>query len=173
MKYRLAYLAVALGVLLLDQVTKLWVIMEFHPLQTRGVIPGLFTLVYNRNTGGAFGLFRNLSDGPRSLIFISVPCAIIVVILVWAFRSPTRPAVPQVGLAFILGGAMGNMLDRIRFGYVVDFLLFHLGRTGWQWPAFNVADSFITLGVGVLLLHLFLEPERQEETREAVRPGGG
>jgi len=169
LKVRFAFLGIALGGLILDQVTKIWIRMEFAPRDLRPVIPGFFSLTFHRNTGGAFGLLQGLGEGGRSFVFLLIPAVIIVVIILWALRTPARPLLPQISLACILGGALGNMTDRLRWGYVVDFLYFHLGKTGWVWPAFNVADSFITCGVAVLLIHQFAEV-RKETAASRARP---
>lgn len=160
---RLGFLGVAVTGLVLDQLTKWWVLVELAPGGPIRVIPGFFTLSFHRNPGGAFGLFRNLDDGARNIIFLLVPLIIVGVIVVWSLRMATRPLWPQIALALILGGALGNMLDRLRFGYVVDFLYFHWRDTGYSWPAFNVADSLICTGVAMLILHIFTEDSAATE----------
>lgn len=154
-RLRALYLSGVLGVFLLDQTTKLWAIsrLPFHEAIT--VIPRCFHLAYTPNRGGAFGILRSLPPEIGQPLFIVLPGLILVALLVYSLVSPARARLLQWSLAMILGGALGNLADRIRLGYVVDFILWHWDRV--QWPAFNVADSFITAGIGLLLVLWLLE----------------
>jgi signal peptidase II len=160
---RLLYGLAALGALVADQATKLWIVAALGHGERIPVVPALFYITNIRNTGGAFGLFRSLPEGLRSLLFLLLPAAILVALLVVSLRCPARPAIHQVALALILGGALGNFVDRIRLEYVVDFLLFHWRDTWLRWPAFNLADVCITVGVALLLLGHFREERRERE----------
>lgn len=109
-----------------------------------------WTLAHNE--GAAFSLFSDASGWQRSF-FIVVALAISLVLLVWLYRQPAGARLLPASLTLVLGGAVGNLVDRIRFGYVVDFVDVHYG--GWHWPAFNLADSAISIGVVLLLVDAF------------------
>ena len=141
------YLLLALVIFLLDQASKALVARTLAVGELRRVIPGFFNLTHTRNPGAAFGLLSN-SDSPWTvafLILVSVAALALVGSLLW--RGPARLA--GVGLGLILGGALGNLFDRLQAGSVVDFLDFHVG--GYHWPAFNLADSAIVVGAAALL----------------------
>ncbi len=145
-------LLVALGVWALDQATKAWVVAAL-PVGTRDeVVPGLFRLVHSRNRGIAFGLFDSAGRTGQVVLTVVV-VAVIGVIAVHLWRS-RGALVSTVGLAAVLGGALGNLTDRLARGEVVDFLEVYLRWGGREhaWPAFNVADSAITVGAGLVIL---------------------
>lgn len=157
--YRGAYLAVSLAVLFLDQWTKGIVTRTLEVHQSRSILAGFFDLTYVRNTGAAFGLFASVDSSIKAVLLNSVAIVVFLVVSAYALRSPHKSVRLQVGLALILGGAVGNLLDRVRFGYVVDFLDFAV--SGHHWPAFNVADSAICAGVGLLFLDMLRNDEQQ------------
>jgi signal peptidase II len=150
---RLLYLIVASAVLVLDQLTKRIVVAQFDPNTVVPVIPGLFRLVLVENRGMAFGLFADSGSNAAFVILLLFSAAALgfVGFLLWRSHLPSRAS--AIGLALILGGAAGNFLDRLMRGTVVDFLDFYV-RT-YHWPAFNLADSAIVVGAGILLLDLF------------------
>jgi len=135
-------------IVVVDQVTKAMVMHAFSLHENLVVIPGLFSLVHIRNTGGAFGLLAGDATGMRTLFFLTISVLALVIILI--FYSRVAPGKPWIAAPFamIFGGALGNLIDRLRFGEVVDFLDFYMGTT--HWPAFNVADSAISVGAGTL-----------------------
>jgi len=152
--------AVAGTVLLLDQVTKT---MIQHAMQLResiSVVDGLFSLTYIRNTGAAFGLFAGRADGLRMAFFGTV--SVVAIVFLWTLfaRTPREAWLGRLAIALVMGGAMGNLVDRIRFGEVVDFLDFYIGR--YHWPAFNVADSCISIGVALMVWH-FIRADRRSD----------
>lgn len=166
--YRGAYLIVSLAVLLVDQWTKGIVTRAFDVHQTRTVLAGLLDITYVRNSGAAFGLFASVDSSIKAILLNSVAVLVFLVVSAYALRSSHRSIRLQIGFALILGGAVGNLLDRVRFGYVVDFLDFSI--SGHHWPAFNVADSAICVGVGLL----FLDMLRSETDNGAgARPTAG
>jgi signal peptidase II len=118
------------------------------------VIPGFFNLVYVLNKGGAFGIWSSLPPLLRGLFFISFSLAAIVALLVIYWKS-YQTRLTRFGIAFLMGGAIGNLLDRLRWGMVVDFLDFYLGS--YHWPAFNIADMAICLGLGLVFLEIFVK----------------
>jgi signal peptidase II len=155
------HLLIAAAVLALDRCTK-WLIahrLTMHDSVT--VIPGFFRIIHTENPGAAFGIFADSPSPLKTglLILFSVVALLIVSALLWK----TRPTMTStgIGLALILGGAIGNLWDRIVSHRVVDFLLFYVGH--YQWPAFNVADSAIVVGAGLLVLEILLtkSPPRQ------------
>jgi signal peptidase II len=141
-----AWLGLSAGVVALDQLAKAAMIAALHPGEQR-VITDFFSLVLAFNTGVAFSLFRDAGAWPRYL-FSAVAIAA-GVLIVWLLRRGGDRWY-CAGLALILGGALGNLWDRVTLGHVVDFLLFHWRN--WYYPAFNVADSAITLGAALLIL---------------------
>jgi signal peptidase II len=158
---------VALIVILLDQATKLVIVQALRVGQGIPVIPGYFNLVFVLNPGAAFGFLATLSERVRNpfFILISVVAAILIVFYHTRFLYAHRLA--SIALGLILGGAIGNLIDRLRYGMVVDFLDFHVSR--YHWPAFNVADSAISIGVGLMLLDMVLDWRR--ENRKAPTDG--
>lgn len=144
------YLAVFVA--LLDQGTKFWILNGILAETTFYRVSSFLNLRLSWNTGVTFGLFADYAKW-MPYILIAVTLLILVVLLNWLRRATTIYA--SLGLGFVMGGAIGNVLDRFRYGAVVDFLDFHIGQ--YHWYSFNVADSAIVLGVGFLLLENLLE----------------
>jgi signal peptidase II len=167
--YRGAYLAVSLGVLFLDQWSKGLVTRTMEVHQSKTIITDVFDLTYVRNTGAAFGLFASVDSSVKAILLNSIAVVVFLIVSAYALRSSHKSVRLQVGLALILGGAVGNLLDRVRFGYVVDFLDFSI--SGHHWPAFNVADSAICIGVALLFLDM-LNSEDAPAERPTPAPGG-
>lgn len=138
-------------VLVLDQVTKLAVIDSLVAYQDVIPLTGFFNLVHVHNTGAAFSLFADQPGWQRGF-FIAV-ALVATAVLTYLLRKPHDHALFPAALSLILGGAVGNLVDRVLYGHVIDFLDFHLGT--WHWPAFNVADAAITLGAGLLIWDSF------------------
>ena len=140
-------------VVFLDQASKLWIVNHFSLYESLVIVPGLFNLTYLTNTGAAFGMLAGQPALWRQAFFISV--AIVALFLViFLFRRLRHESVfYELSLGLIAGGALGNLIDRIRFGSVIDFLDVYIGSH--HWPAFNVADSAISVGVGIFLVHSF------------------
>jgi signal peptidase II len=145
--------ATAVAVVVLDQLSKAAVQAYFTglPAGERENVTWFFNIVLIHNRGMSFGLF-NGSGGLNAWLFSLVAAAIVTVLIYWLSRVDS--ALLAVAIGLIIGGAIGNVIDRIRFGAVVDFLDFHVGS--WHWPAFNVADSAICVGVAVMLLDSLL-----------------
>ena len=150
------WLWTALVVVVNDQVSKLAIVTYTPEDYHRVIIPGVFNLAHRHNTGVAFSMFADV-DSPwlaRLLILFSFVVMAVLVFLLATGRASNRRT--RLGLAAILGGAAGNLLDRLVHGSVVDFLDFHAGP--YHWPAFNLADSAITVGAFIALLDLMREP---------------
>jgi len=142
-------LAAAAAVVVLDQLSKAAVLNFFagDAPGSRDSVTPFFNLALTYNRGMSFGLFNN-GPGLNALFFSLVATAIVAVLVYWLGRAASRFLAIAIGL--IIGGAVGNVIDRIRLGAVVDFLDFHIGY--WHWPAFNLADSAICIGVAAMLL---------------------
>lgn len=158
MRKKVVILAVvAACVLYLDQMTKALAVLHIKGRPPITVIDDAFDLVYVENTGAAFGLFAKSKDGVRIPVFHVVSTIAIAAIIYLFVTLKTHQTLLTVSLSAILGGAVGNFTDRVRLGYVVDFLDVHWGTL--HWPAFNVADTAITIGVGLLILDMILARE--------------
>ena len=162
---RIHYLAITAGIILLDLWTKSLVLSRIDLHEAIPVIPNFFQLVHVRNTGAAFGIGANAASKIVPLLLNIGALAVFGVVVVYALRSSVTDRVLQTGLHLILGGAVGNLLDRFRFGYVVDFLDVYVGRH--HWPAFNVADSAICIGITLLFFDMKKKPESETETATA------
>ena len=146
-------LAVGAAVTVLDQLSKFALLRHFGEAgcaRHRETISSFLDLILTCNAGVSFGLLN--STGVSSLIFSLAAVVIVGVLLIWLRR--VRATFLAVAIGLIIGGAIGNVVDRLRFGAVIDFLYFHVGS--WYWPAFNLADSAICLGVAAMLLDGFL-----------------
>jgi signal peptidase II len=148
---RLKWLGLSLLALILDQASKL-VIASSMQLYQSIPITSFFKLTYVRNTGAAFS-FLSDAGGWQRWFFAVLAILISIIIAVWLTRLKKQETLLAVALSLILGGAMGNLIDRLAYGYVIDFLDVYYQT--WHWPAFNVADSAITLGVILMLLESF------------------
>jgi signal peptidase II len=143
---------IALGIVVLDQVTKVVVLERLAPGERVDVVDGLVALTLVMNPGLAFGLLANLPAAWRWIVVALSVVALIVLARVAVRVLPGGGWVDIAAIAMIFGGAVGNLIDRARFGAVVDFIDVYYGT--WHWPAFNVADSAITIGVLFLALRL-------------------
>ena len=146
---------VAVCVLLLDQATKALVIATTAPYQVIEVIPGFFNLVNVRNQGAAFGFLSNANTDWSFWLFAGATAVAIFAIL-HISRRTSGPVWLWIGFGAIMGGAVGNLIDRVRLRAVVDFLDFYLGQ--WHWPAFNLADAAICTGAALVLIALWRYP---------------
>lgn len=151
----------ATTVFVLDQLTKWWVHASFELYESRPVIEGLFHLTYVRNPGGAFGILRGLDDTVRIPLFVTFASIAVGVLLYFVRQIPAQQRFLQFALGLVLGGALGNLFDRVAYGEVIDFLDV-FWRT-YHWPAFNIADSGISCGVAVLLYYTLFVPDPPAE----------
>ncbi len=150
------WLALALAILLADQLSKQAVLLSFRHTERLAVIDGFFDLTLLFNRGAAFSLLADASGWQRWLfIGIGVLATVFIVTMLWRHGSQR---LFSLALALILGGALGNVIDRVLRGEVVDFLLFYW--RGWHFPAFNVADSAITIGAALLIIDELLRVRR-------------
>jgi signal peptidase II len=154
---RVARFGISGLLLVLDRLTKYWIETKLDSWDTIVVIPGVFNIIHAQNRGAAFGVM-NQSEGPlRTFLLVGVSFAVMVFVAVQLWRIPKGSWPPgnvaPVALAVVLGGAAGNLYDRILRGSVTDFLQFFIGS--FEWPSFNVADSAITIGAGLLMFSLW------------------
>ena len=150
------------AVLLLDRITKYIIETRVSPFDVHTIIPGFFDIVHSENRGVAFGIFNGSTSGWRTTLLVVFSSAALIVIasLLWNATRFDRRTI--AGLALILGGASGNLLDRIVWGRVTDFLEFYIRDL--HWPTFNVADSCVVIGSGLLLLDLFRAKSQPAQT---------
>ena len=135
----------------LDQLTKHWVLRSINPYDARIVVPDFFHLVNVTNTGAAFGSFRG-----NNTFFVVISIIALVVVTILLVRRRPSDAWRDVSLALLLAGILGNLTDRLLYGHVIDFLLFNLHiRFADPWPAFNIADSCISIAVVLFIVHSF------------------
>ena len=134
----------ALSIIILDQISKYIVLKTLQIHESVTVIRGFFNLVHIRNRGMAFGLMNRTGGNLSFYVLVSATILVVFLLIYWFSRLKREESSLVLGLSLILGGALGNLIDRLRFGEVIDFLDFHLGS--YHWPAFNVADSAITIG---------------------------
>jgi len=150
------WLWLSLIIIVLDQVTKAMVNSSLE-LYQRVDIFALLELTHQHNTGAAFSMLNNASGWQR-WFFIALGLIVSVILMLWLRRIRGKhQKLLSIGVALILGGALGNVIDRVWLGYVIDFVHVHWDRVGFSFPAFNVADSAISVGAGCLLLDAFLE----------------
>lgn len=158
-------LGVVVVVLALDQWTKHLVHRDFRWGESRAILESFFSLTYVRNTGAAFGLLHRAPAYFRDPFFIIVPVIALFVIGFVLFRLDSRQYLTAGALSLIVAGAVGNLIDRLRFGFVIDFLDFYW--KDYHWPAFNVADAAIVIGVSLMFLQSF------KQGNQYLDPQGG
>jgi signal peptidase II len=149
---RTVYLLIALIVVLLDRWTKHIVARRIALYQHLQVIPGFFRLTHTENTGAAFSLFADSTAPWKTAVLIAFSVVALLVVSVLLWKNNHAHIITGVALSLIMGGALGNLWDRVTSGRVVDFLLFYVNR--YQWPVFNLADSAIVVGAGLLVLEI-------------------
>ena|SRR5689334_8809810 len=168
MKNKISYFLLAAGVLAADQLTKAWAVAKLKPVVLTEVIPGYFRLVYATNRGVAFSLF---ADGEFDARWIFAAISIVAALFVsgYLFRtSPTKVRL-NTALALLLAGIVGNLIDRVRLGEVIDFLGFHI-HDKYSWPIFNLADSAICIGAVLLALEMLFEERPVNNEPEGPNP---
>jgi signal peptidase II len=166
MPVRIWSVLIAAVVFFFDRVTKVLIERNVSVWDTRSVIPGLFNIVHTKNRGAAFGMFSDGSSEVRTFLLIGVSVLVLIFIAVLLLQ-PSRAGfsgskMTMIGLSMVLGGAIGNIYDRIASGMVTDFLEFYLGQ--WHFAAFNIADSAITVGAALLLLDMWMSRKQVVRT---------
>lgn len=163
---RMSYLTVMLMILVVDQFTKWLVARELDLHEYRPLVEGLLSLSHVRNRGAAFGILSDADLPYQSILFAGLSLVALLAIAVYAWRLPATAWLPQLALALILGGALGNLIDRLRLGYVIDFV--HVYWRDHQWPDFNAADSAITIGVTLLVLDILRSPHAEPSGKTGI-----
>ena len=162
---RAGFLVVSALIVALDQWTKLWIEGALAVHERVEVVPGFFNLVHVRNTGIAFGLFPAGGELGGTLLLAVLGLVALVIVSVYFRSTSDREPLLLLALSLVLGGAVGNLVDRILFRAVTDFLDVYVGA--YHWPAFNVADSGVTVGIVLMLAHSFV-PSLGNRTSEAA-----
>ena len=155
------YFIIAVIVFIADQYTKHLIVNSFHLYESREVIPGFFNLVFVTNSGAAFSFLADVDSPWRHYFFLGVGLVAMVGLTIGYFVMRKESPWYCFAFASIAGGAAGNLVDRVRFGSVVDFLDVYVGS--YHWPAFNVADSAICVGAGVFILISLLESRKGQK----------
>jgi signal peptidase II len=167
--WKLSYLAIAGGVFLIDQTTKAWAVRRLRFGEDIPVISGFLNFAYAQNTGVAFSMLDDHGDSGRwGLSIVAFVAATLVFYFFW--RTPRSDDRILGSLALLLAGIVGNVTDRMRLGFVVDFVDVQFGS--WHYPTFNIADMAICLGAGLLIIDLFLAKKKQAESKAETRPVG-
>jgi signal peptidase II len=158
--WKLAYLVMAGGVFLVDQMTKAWAVRSLRFGGDQTVIPNFLNFAYAENRGVAFSMLDNQGDAGRwGLSAVAIIAGILVLFYFW--RIPRAHDRLLGALALLLAGIVGNVTDRMRMGYVVDFIDVQFGS--WHYPTFNVADMAICVGAGLMILDMFLSKKKEDE----------
>ena len=158
--WKLAYLAITGGVFLIDQTTKAWAVRRLRFGDDISVIPGFLNFAYAHNTGVAFSMLDDHGNAGRwGLSVVALVAASLVVYFFW--RTPRADDRILGSLALLLAGIVGNVTDRLRLGFVIDFIDVQFG--GWHYPTFNVADMAICVGAGLLILDMFMTKRKSRD----------
>ena len=168
---RLLPFTAAATVFLLDRVTKWSVRTHLSPWETIRVIPGYLNIVHAENAGVAFGLFSESTSPWRSVLLVGLSLMVMVFVVTLLWKPSHSSLALRIGLAFVLGGAIGNLYDRVVHGTVTDFVEVYEGTH--YFPAFNVADSAISVGAALLLLDMWRNKERTREIADAQHRASG
>jgi signal peptidase II len=148
------YITLIIALVAMDQITKIYIKHNFELYETKTVIPGFFNITFVLNPGAAFGFLAKLNDSYRQIFFLAVTF-IAIILLIYLMFKEKKHRFRLFSYSIILSGALGNFIDRIYLGSVIDFLDFYIKK--YHWPAFNIADSCITVGVFLLFIDIFFQ----------------
>ena len=161
--WKIAYLAIAGGVFMIDQASKAWAVRRLRFGEDIPVISGFLNFAYAQNTGVAFSMFDDHGDTGRwGLSIVAIIAATLVLYFFW--KTPRSDDRILGALALLLAGIVGNVVDRARLGFVVDFIDVQIGN--WHYPTFNIADMSICIGAGLLILDMFLSKKKEDEKQK-------
>jgi signal peptidase II len=164
------YYLIALLILVVDHIAKWIVRAKLYPREALEIIPGYLRLSYMHNSGVAFGLFDDVESIWKPYVLAGMAIVAIAVIVIYSLHVSRSRKLLQLALAITLGGILGNFVDRIFRGYVIDFIEFHI-KEAFHWPTFNIADSAITIGIAFLLIDTIRNPALEEEKQSVVGSG--
>lgn len=153
--------------LLLDQVTKIWVAGQFQLYDSVSLLPHL-NLTYVHNQGAAFS-FLSEAGGWQRWLFSLIAVTVSLILVVMLVKNPRQQRLLNAAYALVIGGAIGNLIDRLSYGYVIDFIDFYINN--WHWPAFNVADVAICIGAGLLILDSFTGSSQTDSSEQSNSQG--
>ncbi|MEW6982143.1 signal peptidase II [Colwelliaceae bacterium 6471] len=148
--------------LLADQITKQWVVGSFDLFQSVNVLP-FFNITYVHNPGAAFSFLAD-QDGWQRWFFTIIAAVASVIFIVWLAKTPKEKVMLGLAFSLLLSGALGNLIDRVMFGYVIDFLDFYIGEL--HWPAFNIADSLIFVGAALMIIDSFKNDTQKNNSND-------
>jgi len=158
----LIFILGATAVVVLDQITKAAIVAKFAKHESYAIVDGFFNLVYVMNPGAAFGFLANMSETFRYVFFTGITVVVILLIIYYVVKSKPQHMLMVTSLTLIFAGAVGNLIDRVRFGAVVDFLDVYIGTA--HWPAFNVADSAISVGAVLMIWEMIMKREKEHSS---------
>lgn len=164
--WKLAYLFLSFAIFMIDQTTKAWAVRRLRLGRDIEVIPGFLNLSYAQNTGVAFSMFDDYGEAGRWALS-SVGILVGVLVLYYFWRVPRSNDRLLGALALLLGGIAGNVVDRIRFGFVIDFIDFYVGS--WHYPTFNVADVAIVTGAALMIWDIYASKKEEAEKRKTIQ----
>lgn len=159
----MGYFVLAMIVIAIDQLSKMWVLNSFQLYESREMIPGFFNLVYVTNTGAAFSFLADVHSPWRHYFFLGVGSAAVIGLTAGYFLMRKEHRWYGPAFACIAGGALGNLIDRVRLGAVVDFLDVYIGK--YHWPAFNIADSAICIGAAIFIVISLVESKKSTKRK--------
>lgn len=159
MKNRLFYFGLVLVLLVADQLTKALIAQKIPFSNSKIVIPGFFNLTHIRNRGAIFGFFSQSDSQLLQILLMLATLVALTLVVYYFFMTPHAERLTKVSLSLILAGALGNLVDRVFRGYVIDFLDFYVKK--WHWPSFNVADSCVTVGALLLVFVVFFRRRKK------------
>lgn len=158
MKHRSFYFLLILFLLIVDQITKAIVFQKVAFLSSQSIIPGFFNLTHIHNRGAIFGFFSQSDSQLLHIMLMLATLVALALVVYYFFITPPAEKLTKISLSLILTGALGNLIDRVFRGYVIDFLDLYVKK--WHWPSFNVADSCVTIGAFLLVFIVFFKRRR-------------
>ncbi len=159
MKHRSFYFLLILVLLIADQLTKAIVFQKIAFLSSQSIIPGFFNLTHIHNRGAIFGFFSQSESQLLHIVLMLATLVALALVVYYFFMTPPTEKLAIISLSLILAGALGNLIDRVFRGYVIDFLDLYVNK--WHWPSFNVADSCVTIGAFLLVFVVFFKRRRK------------